>query len=348
MKLRILYSILIVFGLGLAVPVAAQDTAPRPALIMKVTSGEVGVTRKFFGRVVARQTVDLAFQVAGKIVLFPAQEGEVISSGGLISQLDLEPFELQLEQAQLQLTQAERTYNRLQQLTLSVPEARREDAETQFGLAKVAARNAQVALNNATLYAPFDALVASRSTANFSTIAAGAPVVRIHDMSELRIEIDVPEILFQQAGANANVQLLAKFPVSDKTYPLEVREFNAEASAVGQSFRITLALDPIEGLNVFPGSSAEVLATLISGNEPMLIPVPAVRIGNDGGTSVLRFLPTTDTLGTVEEVPVVIEPTREGMVRVIEGLNPGDEIVRTGAHAIEDGQTLRRFEGFAN
>lgn len=347
MKLKICCLILIMLGLGPA-QVLAQDETPRPALIMTVTSGEVGVTRKFFGRVVARQTVDLAFQVAGKIVSFPAQEGEVISAGGLISQLDLEPFELQLEQAQLQLTQAERTYNRLQQLTLSVPEARRDEAETQFGLAKVAARNAQVALNNATLYAPFDALVARRSIANFSTIAAGAPVVRIHDMSELRIEIDVPEILFQQAGTNANVRLLAKFPVSDKMYPLEVREFNAEASEVGQSFRITLALEPIGGLNVFPGSSVEVFATLISGEAPMLIPITALRLGNDGGTNVLRFISVSDSLGTVEEVPVVIEPTRDGMVRVLEGLNSGDEIVRTGAHAIEDGQTVRRFEGFAN
>ncbi|MEM9794652.1 MAG: efflux RND transporter periplasmic adaptor subunit, partial [Pseudomonadota bacterium] len=48
------------------------------------------LVRQFFGLVVARQTVDLAFQVSGQIVEFPAIEGESIPKGGLIALLDLE------------------------------------------------------------------------------------------------------------------------------------------------------------------------------------------------------------------------------------------------------------------
>ncbi|MEM7721655.1 MAG: efflux RND transporter periplasmic adaptor subunit [Pseudomonadota bacterium] len=340
--------VLSLFGAVLGHPAAAQEEPIRPAILMTVASGDAGVTRQFFGHVVARQTVDLAFQVGGQIVDFPAQEGEVIPAGDLVAELDLEPFELQVRQAELQLDQAERTLSRLRRMTVAVTEVQVQDAETQVGLAEVSLRNAEVALNNATLLAPFDALVASRNMANFSTVGQGTPVARLHDMSELRIEIDVPEILFQRAGEDANVELMARFPTSDATYPLELREFNAEASSVGQSFRLTLALPASAGVTALPGSSVVVLATLTEDDAPLLIPATALRIANDGATSVMRFLPGADGTGTVEEVAVTINADRDGLISITDGLSPGDEIVRTGAHALEDGQTVRHFEGFTN
>ena len=325
----------------------AQNSEPRVAIIMTVGASDAGVTRQFFGSVVARQTVDLAFQVSGQIVQFPAQEGQVIPAGNVVAELDLEPFELQLRQAELQFEQAERTFKRLEQLGSNVSGAQLDDAETQLGLARVSVRNAEVALENATLSAPFTALVASRNVANFTSIAQGSPVVRLHDMSELRVEIDVPEILFQQAGDDAEFLLEARFPTSPNSYPLEIREFNAEASSIGQSFRATLALPESIELSVLPGSSVTVFATRLDGDAPILIPTSALRLGNDGETSVMRYLPGDDDTGTLEEVTVSVMPNRDGLVEVSDGIELGDEILRTGAHAVSDGQVVRRFAGFS-
>ncbi len=315
---------------------------------MTVAEGEAGVTRQFFGHVVARQTVDLAFQVGGQIVEFPAQEGEVIPEGELVAELNLESFELQVQQARLQLEQAERALNRLQQLTVSVTAVQLQDAETEVALARVGLQNAEVALSNATLLAPFDALVATRSIANFSTVGQGTPVVRLHDMSELQIEIDVPEVLFQRAGENADVEFVAQFPTGAEPYPLEIREFNAEASSIGQSFRLTLALPASQDVRVLPGSSVVVFATLIEDDAPMLVPATAVRIASGGAASVMRFEPGDDGTGTITEVPVTVGATRDGLIFISDGLEVGDQIVRTGAHALEADQAVRRFEGFSN
>lgn len=326
---------------------SAQDSEPRVAMVFSVEQGGFGVTRQFFGTVVARQTVDLAFQVGGQIQKFPAQEGEVIVQGGLVAELDLEPFELQRRQAELQYEQADRTYKRLEQLGANVSSVQLDDAQTQLGLARVSLRNAEVALENATLLAPFTALVASRNAANFSTVGQGTPVVRLHDMSELRVEIDVPEVLFQQASGNADIRLEARFPTGPQTYPLEVREFNAEASSVGQSFRATLALPQDAGLSVFPGSSVTVLATVLDADALIAIPPTALVLGNSGETSVMRFLPGDEATGILEQVDVTIGADRDGQIEVLSGLAPGDEIVRTGVQLLSDGQIVRRFSGFS-
>lgn len=329
-------------------PLFAQDAIVRPAKLMIVGADTGGVTRQFFGQVVARQTVDLAFQVSGQIIEFPAQEGQEIAQGTVIAKLDLGPFERQQQQARLQVDQADRVLTRLNSLGEAASGVSREDAETQLEIARIELRNAEYSLENATLVAPFDALVASRNVANFTTAAAGSPVVRLHDMSELRIEIDVPEVLFQRAGQDAAVTLLARFPTSDATYPLEIREFNAEASSIGQTFRLTLGMDRPEGVTTLPGSSVTVLATLNDGVVRLAVPATAIRIGNDGSTSVMRFVPDTDDTGTLMEIPVEVTATRDGQFNIVSGLEAGTEIVRIGAQVVEDGDTVRRFSGYAN
>ncbi|MCA0905590.1 efflux RND transporter periplasmic adaptor subunit [Ruegeria marisrubri] len=338
-------------GLALAVlatPIAAQDT-PKPVKLMQVHETTPGFTRQFFGRVAARQTVDLAFQVAGQIVEMPVNEGFVIPKGGLIARLDQEPFELRLERAQLQKEQADRTVARLSRLRgTTASQVAVDDAETEAQLAAIALRDAEYELEHATLTAPFDALVSSRAVEAFTTVSAGTPIVRIHDMSELRIEVDVPEILFQRSGQNDDITITAKFPVSDEVFPLEIREFDAETSSVGQTFRIQFGLTPPEGLQILPGSSVTVNVKVQDERTGIIVPATAVIADATGELSVMVFSPAGADEGTVRRVPVTIEPTQSGDVRVLKGLSDGDEVVVAGGAVLADGQPVRRFTGFAN
>lgn len=141
-------------------PIASMAQDRRLAKILEVQSEDGAVTRQFFGHVVARETVDLAFQVGGQIFELPLIEGARIDKGTVVAQLDLEPFELALDQARVQKDQAERTVERLQKLQGStVSQVSVDDAETSLQLADIAVRNAERELNNATLLAPFDALL---------------------------------------------------------------------------------------------------------------------------------------------------------------------------------------------
>ncbi len=327
----------------------AQEPVVRPVKVAKLEPTDRILTRQFFGTVTARQTVDLAFQVSGQIQSFPVLEGAAVAEGSLIAELDLEPFERALEQARVQKDQADRALARLNQLSSStVSQVAIDDAQSAADLAALAVRDAEYALENATLSAPFDGLVASRNYANFSTISAGTPVVRLHDISEWRVEIDVPEVLFRTAGENPDLTLIGRFTGSDRTIPLEVREFTAEASTVGQTFKITLAMLEEPGPGVLPGSSITVIAGLNTPSQQATVPASAVVIDDSGGTSLMVFEAEDEQNGIVRRVNVDLETGNDGEFILRESLGEDVEIVVAGAKSLSDGQAVRRFTGFSN
>lgn len=327
----------------------AQEGIVRPVKLAKLEASDRVLTRQFFGSVTARQTVDLAFQVSGQIHDFPVLEGAPVAKGALIAELDLEPFQRALDQARVQKDQADRALDRFNQLSSNaVSQVSIDDAQSAADLATLAVSDAEYALEQATLSAPFDGLVASRNFANFSTVSAGTPVVRLHDVSEWRVEIDVPEVLFRSAGEDPDLNLVGRFTGSDRTIPLELREFTAEANVVGQTFKITLAMLEEPGPGVLPGSSITVIAGLNTATQQAIIPASAVVIGDAGGTSLMVFESEDGQTGIVRQQDVTLETNNDGEFVLRENLGEGVEIVVAGAKALHDGQAVRRFLGFSN
>ncbi|SFE61016.1 efflux RND transporter periplasmic adaptor subunit [Roseivivax sediminis] len=328
----------------------ASSPPPRPAKLMTLDAGQGTVERQFFGRVEANETVDLAFQVGGQIVRLPATEGAPIPEGGLVARLDLDPFERQLEEARVNLDKAERDLDRLEQLSgNAASEVQIQDARTQARLAQIAVDDAEDQLEDATLEAPFDALVARRMMANFSTVQAGTPVVRLHDMSVKKVAIDVPEVLFRRATDDRDkIEVSASFPESEQSYPLVFSEFEAETAEVGQTYRLTLAFAEDPGEGVLPGSSTTVTVQMpLGASSGILLPETALVYDPERNPSVMVFAPSGEDpdRGEVHRTPVDIEVRPDGRIALLDGPEPGTEIVMTGAAQLEDGQSVRRFTG---
>ena len=343
----------LLIGFALAAPAFAQDedvanTAPiRPVKLATIGDEENTLSRRFFGRVRARETVDLAFQVGGQIVQLPIVEGAPLPKGALIAALDLEPYERQLQQAEVNRDKAKRDLERLENLSRStVSEVQVQDARTQFQLAEISVDQAQDQLEDATLNTTFDALVARREVANFTTVSAGQPIVRLHDMSELRVDIEVPEILFRRAADDGSVTFNATFPGVSDTFPLVLREYEAETAEVAQTFALTLAFTTEMPAWVLPGASVTVTAQAIenTGRE-IVLPDTAVVFDPDRNAGVMVFTPLAgdDSQGTVALTPVQIEIRDDARILVRDGLTPGAEVVVAGANRLRDGDTVRRF-----
>ena len=322
---------------------------PQPRLVQlgEVQSNAPETRHEFVGRVEARLSVDMAFQVGGQLAELPLTEGQRIAEGDLVARLDLEDFELARQEARVQLQQARTDLER--QRTLHergiASQAALDSAQTQYDLRLVALENAQRNLQYATLTAPFDGLVSRRLVDNFTIVSPGQPIVRIQDVGELRVSIPVSEDVVATFDQNNLVALEAAFSfLPGQTFSLIPRELVSEPDDTSNTYRAIAALPDDIPANILPGMTATVWAE-VERNGPVTtdvtVPLAAVSERPDGSNSVWVY--DADT-GTVSPRMVETAGLRGNSVIVTDGVQAGDLIVTAGVSALHDGMEVRPLD----
>lgn len=324
---------------------AAEPTGPAPPRLARIETAapaQTSARREFVGEVEARRTVDMAFQVGGRLNEMPVSEGQDVDQGAMIAELDLQPFERALREAEVQLQQARQ--NRDRQRTLRArgiaSEAALEDAETAYELRVVARDAAAENLGYATLTAPFRGLVSRRLVDNYSTVAAGQAVLRLQDVSELRVAISLPESMIALFDEDDARDVSARFAfLPDQSFPLEYREIIAEADESARTYTVLMALPPDIPANILPGMSVTVGATLgeHAPGTGARVPLSALASTPEGGFAVWVY---DEASGAVSRRSVETSPPHGDTVVVRAGLEPGEPIVTAGVGALSEGMRV--------
>ncbi|MFD1694472.1 efflux RND transporter periplasmic adaptor subunit [Roseibium aestuarii] len=347
--------LVLALGLGLA---ACQDEAtdpiaeaeakliaqPRPARIFTVSEDTATLSRRFTGRVQPVKTVDLAFQVGGKLQELPVLESAEVKKGDLLAALDPTDYERAVREAQLRVDQAKRDLDRQETLRARsvVSQSTYDDQKNQYDLAVEALKTAEQNLAYTRLFSPFEGVVTRRLVDNFTFVTAGAAVLRLQDVSEVQIDINVPEALFARVKGEDVSNLHAEFQAfPGQSFPLVYREHSSEVDDVTQTYRITLAMPQNPDYRIQPGMSATVVANLNENpgaREALLVPTSAVAVDGAGEAYVWAF---DEAAGTVSRAPVKIGVVNGDYIPVHEGLSVGDQIVSAGVSYLTDGQAVR-------
>ncbi len=320
----------------------------RTVRIETIKLTEALAQRRFVGRVDALKTVDLSFQVGGRLAELPVQQGTVVAKGGLIAALDPTDFRLNEQEAKTQYAFAQLDLGRKRNLAASdtIPKIMLDEAETAFKLRQVALDNARRNLSYTRIAAPFDALVTRRLLDIHTHVAPHQAVVRVQDVSALHVKINVPEDLIRLIGLADAMNIEAVFPGQPgKRLPLRYLEHATEADAVAQTYEVTLELQRTNDVTILPGMtvSVSVGTPFVNGSTEITIPLSAIDTDEDGKTRIWLFDPQTETVS-----PHVIEigAVAASRVPVLSGLIGGEHIVTAGGHLLHDGMKVRRFTGF--
>ncbi|WP_265517411.1 efflux RND transporter periplasmic adaptor subunit [Nitratireductor luteus] len=333
-----------------------EKPAPVPTVSIKAVSDTPSLdTRNFVGRLAPVSTVEMSFRVGGELVEMPVMEGTKVEKGALLAALDPVDYELAYRQAKLSEELARADFERKEKLlaSRSVSNAVFDQSKTEYELRKVAAENAQRDLQHTRLEAPFDALITRRLTDTYTNVAAGAPVLRIQDISELRVKISVPEDLVRLVGQPGAMQVEASIPGIDRRFPLEYREHNTEANDVAQTYEVTFGMKPPEGLNLLPGMTASVAIRYAGpmgdkvadkmGVKPLSVPLSAVDTSVDGSFQVWVFDASTKQVSPRKVTLGSLEGER---VPILSGLDGNEMIVAAGGPKLQDGMTVRSMNAF--
>ena len=182
------------------------------------------------GYVVARRKATVSSKITGKVLEVFIEEGDYVSKGQVLAQLDDSTSQAELNYASAQFDEAKRIYNRTKELIEGnlASQASLDAAGAQMdGLEALLAVRKQV-VDDMKIRAPFSGVVvykAAQPGEMISPVSAGGGSIRtgigtIVDMDSLEIEVDVNEAFINRVQAEqpvvANLNAYPKWDIASE------------------------------------------------------------------------------------------------------------------------------------
>ncbi len=301
------------------------------------------------GSLDADKVVDVRSETEGIVQRILADEGQRVTAGELLVQLDARELRARYEAARATLeraraeernlrTRVERNEALLAQGAIS-PQAF-DDLQTNYELAQARAEEARAnvalarrMLEKAEIRAPFAGVVGSRSFYIGDLIEQGSMLYTIVDDDTLKVEFSIPE---RYAGG-----IQRGNPVSLEVGSLPGRRFRGSVTFVSPLVEresrtiVVKAVIPNPEGRLRAGQFADVEVALQRRRDAVLLPETAI-VPRSGQNFV--FLIRADTARRRE---VRVGERRWGLVELRSGVSPGDTVVIAGQQRLQDGSAVR-------
>lgn len=335
---------------------APVEPIARPVKIFSVAGPGEEQVLEFPGKIRAAQQADMAFEVPGKVVAFPVNEGQPVREGTVLARLDPRDYEAQLEKAQAVVDQAKTDMDRFQYLYEQGVNSKRdfELRQRNYELSVSNLRIAQKAVEDTVLRAHFDGEVGRKLVEDFVNVQAKEVVLILQDHSHFEIRVAVPEQVLARArpggfhdyeavtARTKPVVVLSALP--GQRFPARIKEMATAADPVTRTFDVTLVFERPGDTNILPGMTGKVIVHTAAGginSDEITIPAHAVLADESGEAFV--WLVDPDSL-KVRRGPVSVGEMSGADIAVTSGLSAGDWIAVSGVHQLREGMTVRRYE----
>jgi RND family efflux transporter MFP subunit len=200
---------------------------------------------------------------------------------------------------------------------------------------------AKIQLDDCTLRAPYDGIIAQRFVEANQNIRAKDPVVKFQDVDEIEVVVDVPETAMASIRSADVVQMLAEFSGAPGIqFPVHLKEVAQRADPTTQTFQVRVDMKAPSDATILPGMSATVTLTYrragILGNR-ILVPSAAV-LKEAAGEQIVWVIERDQT---VARRSVKLGAPDGGSMEIVDGLQPGDRIAVAGVRFLREGMKVR-------
>ena len=311
------------------------------------------------GYVVARRKAAVASKGTGTLVFLAVDEGDRVKKGQLIARLDdsdvaasLRRARENLRVAEADLDDAKINFERMQKLvgTRAIAQANYDAADARYKrvlatieAAKFAVQEAEVAVENTRIIAPFDGTVLKKNADVGEIVAplAGAvssraAVVTIADMSSLEVDADVSEANITRVSANQNCEItLDAYP--QQRYPGYVSNIVPTADRAKATVMVKIRFKQYDQ-RVLPEMGAKI-TFLVAGasadatNVKPVLTVPAAAVATRDGRQVVFQIKEDRAV----EVPVTTGRKLGNAIEITGGLKEGDKVISKADEQIQAG-----------
>jgi multidrug efflux system membrane fusion protein len=337
----------------------AQAAGPRPVsvAVAQVQRQDVPVyISGLLGTVTAFNTANIKSRVDGQIMKVNFQEGQYVSQGELLIEIDARPFQVQLEQMQAQLfrdqAQLRDAKLNLERYTALIPSGSisQQQVDTQKALVDQldgTVRNDQALIDNAKLQivychvtAPFSGRVGLRQVdpGNIVHAADTNPMLILTQLQPIAVIFPLPEDQLPTVAQRM------------KQGALEVDAFSHDDQtrlALGKLLTIDNQIDPTTATaklkavfdnkdnQLWPNQFVNVHLLLETRKNSTVVPTAAILRGPQGA-----FVYVMNPDRTAQDRPVTVAFTQGNTTVVTSGVNPGDVVVTDGQDKLQRGSRV--------
>jgi RND family efflux transporter MFP subunit len=250
------------------------------------------------------------------------------SRAGLVAQQEVDESEAKDQEGAAQVASTEAELSAAKQ-QLEVAQANRKQYAALSDYTRIVAPFAGVITNR---YADTGALIA----AGTSTSSQAIPVVRLAQISVLRLVLPIPESVATQIRIGEVVKVHVQ--ALDKDFQGKVSRFADSLDMQTRTMETEIDVENRDG-RLMPGMYTETHVALRESKNALTVPLEAVTRNSDDAT-VLAVNPQN----VVEERHVRLGLEDEARVEVISGLADGDRVIIGNRGAFHNGQKIQPHE----
>lgn len=315
----------------------AAEILPQVSLAT-ITPSEFRHTVAIQGIISTDNNIMLAAENGGKVLKVYVKEGQTVTKGQRLVDLDGSVIESNLAEIRTRLTLAKSTYEKQKRLF-----ERQIGTEMQF----LQAENNYKALQNqeATLSTQLDKFqlrspingIIDAITVNLGEITGpGSPVVRVVNLSDLEVTADVSEKYvgkFKQGD-----QVAVYFPAIKDTLIAKITALGQVINTNNRTFSMNVAIQSKDG-RLKPNLLAIIEATDFLVKDG--ISVPSNLVQTDGYDKFIMVAVKDGSSYKVEKRSVMTGLSSEGKIYIESGLIAGDQIIVEGHLNVEAGDNVQ-------
>ena len=314
-----------------------QTKAPTRVKTQVVSPGMVDNAQTYVGIVEEREATAVSFTGMGVVKRMLVSEGQAVSRGQLIAEMDDTQARNLLVGAEASMTQANDALERYKMLhdNGSLPEVQWVEVQSKVAQAKSQLEVAKKNLADCRLTAPVGGIIGKKLVGAGETALPSQAVVSILDISAVKVKVSVPEA--EISSIHANTPTSIKVEAIDGSYQGGRIEKGVEADALTHTYDIRINVAN-SGRKLLPGMVASV-RFVSEGSQAIgsrMIPVTSVQKRADGSL----FVWTVDQKKTAHRTTVTIGQTQGNYILVIDGVGIGDRIVTEGYQKLSEGTNV--------
>ncbi len=334
---------------------------PIPVAVAKVTRGNIGVYINALGTVTPVYTVTVTSRVVGELVSVHYREGQIVSKGQLLAEIDARPYQAVLMQAQGQLSRDQAllknalidldryrmiySQHAIPEQTVATQETTVEQDRGTVQIDQGNFESAQVNVDYARIVSPINGRVGLRTvdpgnivqangSTGIATITQLQPITVIFTMAEDYID----EVASQmRAGHTLRVDALDR---SDETELAQgtVLTVDNQIDTTTGTVRVR-ATFPNSDFKLFPNEFVNTRLLVKTLMDVNLIPTAAIQRNND---VAFVYVVTPNRTVQVRNIDIA---TTDGDIAAATGVNAGETLVTDGFDRLQDGSQISVRQG---